>query len=76
MNAIQGTAVVTNDHRLHLEIGVPPNILPGEHQVVVLINQLDASPPGDSLNDFPLIDVGPWLEDYSVRREELYDDAR
>ena len=36
-----------------------------------------ANPPGifDLDRDFPAVDMGPWPEGFTVRREEIYDDA-
>lgn len=41
----------------------------------VLQARLDiAASPQQDLSDFPVIDLGPWPEHLSLRREDMYDD--
>ena len=51
-------------------------ITQGDRPVAKLIGQSTAA-EGHPLNPFPVIDVGPWPEGLSLRREDLYgDDGR
>jgi hypothetical protein len=64
-------AVIEPGGKLILQL--PPDIPPGQHRVVVVIEEqpiLEKRPP----LDFPVIDVGPWPENLSLRREDLYDE--
>ncbi len=78
MKTIETTANVTEDGRL--TVRVPATIPPGSHRVVVVIEEL---PEGERqaaeeelapLADFPVIHVGEWPPDLSLRREDMYDD--
>ncbi|MGI2904827.1 hypothetical protein [Tolypothrix sp. VBCCA 56010] len=79
MKAIQTIATVTSDGKITLQL--PPDIPPGEHQVVVIIDEKlsekevikEKRPP----LDFPVIHVDSWSENLSLRREDMYgDDGR
>jgi hypothetical protein len=76
MRALSTTAVVGPDHTLTLP--VPADIPPGAHEVVVVLQEPTARPkPSLSFADWPRHDVGPWPENLSLRREDLYgDDGR
>jgi hypothetical protein len=87
MRAIQLTARVNPDHTLM--VAVPPDLAPGEYRVVVVIGEAAAGPAASTeplsppvhdaglAGDFPVIDVGPWPEGLSLRREDMYgDDGR
>jgi len=72
MRTIEATAVVTEDRKL--TITLPSDIAPGEHQVVIVIEE-QVSVKGDRPPlDLPARDYGPWPESLSLRREDLYDD--
>lgn len=72
MLTIETEAVITAEGRLTLE--VPPGIPPGRHRVVVVIEEQPLAADKGSLADFPVDDVGPWPENLSLRREDMYDD--
>jgi hypothetical protein len=76
MKTIQTQAMVTDDRTVTLQL--PEEIAPGLHTLIVVIDERVAQPAsGLSLEDFPVIDVGPWPEGLSLRREEMYgDDGR
>ena len=59
----------------------PSDVPPGEHEVVIAV----ASPPARrerrkkpfNVDDLPIVDLGPWPEGMSLRREDIYgDDGR
>jgi len=51
-------------------------ITQGDRPVAKLVAQ-SSTTRNRSLNGFPVIDVGPWPEDLSLRREDIYgDDGR
>jgi len=74
MKTIQTTAVVGSDHRLTAQ--VPDDVPPGEHRVVVVIEEKQAKhqPQPLHLAAYP---VGFASDTFTCRREELYgDDGR
>ncbi len=73
MRTIETTATITAEGTLTLQ--VPPDIPPGPHHIVVWITDdqpapRDGGPPPAS----PVLHVGAWPADLSLRREDLYDD--
>ncbi|MBD2043664.1 hypothetical protein [Microcoleus sp. FACHB-672] len=80
MKMIKTVATVTENRQMTVQL--PPDISPGEHQVVLVIDEKSVSevpavkekrPP---LN-FPVRSYGAWPTDLSLRREDMYgDDGR
>jgi len=77
MKAIATTATVTADGKITVQL--PPDIPEGEHEVVVVISE--KSLPKKQVTqekrpplDFPVIHVGSWPADLSLRREDMYGD--
>ena len=72
MRTIETTVTVTEDGKI--TIPIPPDIEPGEHKVVVIIEEQlvkrETRPP----LDFPVDSWGPWPENLSLRREDMYDE--
>ena len=50
---------------------VPPDVLPGEYHLLVVIEGGPTGEQQDSLDDFPVDDWGPWPAGLSLRREDL-----
>jgi hypothetical protein len=72
MKTITTTAVIGPDRVLTVQL--PPDVPPGKHEVVVVVNGIPAAPPPVLGPPYPLAERDP-----SVRfsREELYgDDGR
>jgi len=56
-----------------LTVQLPSDIPPGEHQIVLVIDERPLTPSESrSLDDFPVDDYGPWPEGLSLRREDMY----
>jgi hypothetical protein len=56
-----------------LTVQLPSDIPPGEHQMVLVIDERPLTPSEThSLDDFPVDDYGPWPERLSLRREDMY----
>ena len=72
MRAIETTATVTEDGTLSVQM--PPDIAPGRHRVVVVIDETEGRAGERPALDFPVHDSGPWPEGLSLRREDMYDD--
>ncbi len=76
MRTIETTATIAADGTLTAKL--PPDVAPGDHSVIIVIDNAEvrrtavkAKPP------FPVIDIGPWPDDLSLRREDMYgDDGR
>lgn len=59
-----------------LLVHLPSDIVPGQHHVVLIIDQPDMPSEGDALN-FPVDHVARWPANLSLRREDIYgDDGR
>ena len=84
MRTIETTAWVAEDGTLTIQ--VPPDIPPGNHAVVVVIEE-QAAPVAENepdpeasarleefIKNWPVHDLGPWPENLSLRREDMYDD--
>lgn len=72
MRTIETTAIVTEDGKLTMQ--APPDIAPGEHRVVVVIEESSGARRNRLPLDFPVHDSGPWPDGLSLRREDMYDD--
>lgn len=57
-----------------LIIRVPGDIAPGKHKVVLVIAEEPEAKIERPPLDFPVRDWGPWPDNLSLRREEMYDD--
>jgi hypothetical protein len=72
MRTIKTTVTIGVDRKLILQL--PPDITPGNYHIVLIIEEQPVAIEKHSLPDFPIIDIGEWPEDLSLRREDLYDD--
>ncbi len=74
MRTIETTATITAEGTLTVQ--VPPDIPPGPHRIVVVIDDQPDVPDARTLRYFPVIHVGAWPADLSLRRGDMYDDGR
>jgi hypothetical protein len=75
MRTIETTATITAEGTLTVQ--VPPDIPPGPHRVVVWIDDQPDLSEARPIHDFPVIHVGVWPAEISLRREDMYgDDGR
>ena len=72
MKTIETHAAVTEDGVLTLQ--VPADVQPGEHRVVVIIDEKVVKEPGRGRLKLAAYPVGLVSENVSFRRRELYDD--
>jgi hypothetical protein len=56
-----------------LRVRIPTELPPGDHEAVIVLSAPEAPKQGFQLVEFP-IDSGPWDDDISLRREDLYGD--
>lgn len=55
----------------------PPEVPPGEHEVMISTTPAPVRRPARKpfdVNALPIVDLGPWPEGLSLRREDMYDD--
>ncbi|MSS69911.1 MAG: hypothetical protein EXS64_00325 [Candidatus Latescibacteria bacterium] len=74
MRTVETTATVMADGTLTAQ--VPPDIPPGEHQVVLVIDEKSLTKKERLSLKFSAYPVGLISEDSTFRREDLYDDGR
>lgn len=72
MRTIETTVMIGADGKLVLQL--PPDIAPGEHRIVLVIEEQSVPAEKRPPLDFPVIDAGAWPENLSLSREDLYDD--
>jgi hypothetical protein len=72
MRTIETVVTVEPDGKLVLQL--PPGIAPGEHRIVLVIEEQPVLVEKRPVIDFPVIDVGEWPEDLPLRREDMYGD--
>lgn len=72
MRTIETTATVTSDGKIIMQ--VPADIPPGEHRVVMVIDEQPLKKEKRLPLDFPVDNWGPWPENLSLRREDMYDE--
>jgi predicted SPOUT superfamily RNA methylase MTH1 len=75
MRTIETTVQVGDDRTLVVQL--PSDVAPGEHRVVVIIEDSQAAPAKAEPLRFSGYDVGLVDPDFTFRREDLYgDDGR
>ena len=75
MHDVRARIRVNADHTIS-EIA-PPDVPPGEHDITIPVTAPLAKQPSKKpfdVNDLPVVDLGPWPEGLSLRREDLYDE--
>lgn len=73
MTTIEAQATVTPDGKLSVQTLAPENVQSGEYRVVIMIDE-QQSTGKEGKFEFPVHDVGPWPENLSLRREDMYDE--
>ncbi|KYC39827.1 hypothetical protein WA1_28050 [Scytonema hofmannii PCC 7110] len=75
MKTLHTTAKVNDSGQLTVDI--PVNMSQGEYQLVLVIEERPVEKQKTTLQDFPVISIGSWPENLSLRREDMYgDDGR
>ena len=69
MRAIETRGTVTPDGQLSVQ--VPSDIPAGEHRVVVVIDERPMARDQRPSPALPVLDLGPWPGDLSLRREDM-----
>jgi hypothetical protein len=72
MRTIETTATVNSDGTMTVQI--PPDISHGEHLVVVVIDEQVTTKEKRPQSDFPVMSIGAWPDNLSLRREDMYDE--
>ncbi|MBW4695136.1 MAG: hypothetical protein KME27_25580 [Lyngbya sp. HA4199-MV5] len=73
MRTIETTATITADGQLTLQ--VPPDLLPGQHRVVLVIDEPSVPTPQRSPFQISAYPVGLASPALTFRREDLYGDS-
>jgi len=71
MKTIEAIVNVSQDRTLTVQ--VPEDIPPGEHKVVIVIDETIQDSKKKVTFDLPTHDFGSWPEGLSLRREDMYD---
>ena len=74
MRMIETTAIITDEGTL--TVPVPPDITPGDHHIVVIIDEQPTVQAPRPPLQFAAYPVGLTAPERTLRREELYDDER
>jgi len=74
MRTIETTAMITDEGLLTVQ--VPPDIAPGDHHIVVIIDEQPTVQPPRPPLQFAAYPVGLTAPERTFRRAELYDDER
>jgi hypothetical protein len=76
MKAIEADITVTSDGRAFVNLPLSTTIPPGTHRAVVMVDEGDALVARPPI-EMPVHDFGPWPENLSLHRKDLYgDDGR
>lgn len=71
MRTIQTRLTVNEDGQIR--ISPQPYLAPGEYNGVLVLEEKPVKHARQPLH-FPVIDIGPWPEELSLRREDMYGD--
>ena len=75
MKTIETTGVVGDDRKLTLQL--PAHVAPGQHRIVLVIDDNGQQPPSLRMDEWPIHDAGLVDPNFAMRREDLYgDDGR
>lgn len=77
MRAIETDIIVSQDGQARIDLKLSADVPPGRHRAVIVLDERPVSAvPGreNFLADFPVHDFGPWPENLSLRRADLYGD--
>jgi len=77
MRTIKTTVIVTDDQQI--TITLPPDIIPGKHRVVLVIEETPLAFDVDSAKPPLKLNVGEWRNwspECNYRREDIYDDDK
>lgn len=72
MRTIETVAAVSSNGQI--TISAPLGIEQGEYRVVLVIEEQPLKKATRRPLDLPAHDCGPWPENLSLRREDMYDD--
>ena len=70
----------TLEYQVHIDearrasLQFPPDIAPGEHRIVIVVEEDQSRASLDPLQDLPTVRAAEWLAGVSLRREDMYGD--
>jgi len=74
--------VRTLEYQVHVDearrasLQFPRDIAPGEHRIVIVVEEEKSKAPFDPLQGLPTVRGAEWLAGVSLRREDMYGDER
>jgi hypothetical protein len=71
MKTIETIVTITPDGTLRVHLD---NVAPGEYRAVLVLEEESVHETKRPPLNFPIDDLGPWPEDWSLKREDWYDD--
>ena len=75
MRTLECQVHVDESRRASLQF--PPDIAPGEHRIVIVVEEEGSKASLDPLQGLPTVHAAQWLAGISLRREDMYgDDGR
>lgn len=77
MKTIETDIIVSQDGQAKLDLKLSADVAPGRHRAVIVLDERPApaiSGGEDPMVDFPVHNDGPWPENLSLRRADLYGD--
>jgi hypothetical protein len=78
MITIEAKVIVAEDGKIALEeVNAPPQVKPGAHEAIIVIDGQVVGAKRRMPITFSAHDTGPWPDNLSLRREDIYgDDGR
>jgi len=77
MKTIETDIIVSHDGHARIDLKLSADVPPGRYPAVIVLDERPAQavPRGAGyLADFPVHDFGPWPENLSLQRADLYGD--
>lgn len=72
MRTLECQVVVDEARRASLQF--PPDIAPGEHHVVIVVEEAPGKAPSNPLKGLPTVRAAKWLAGVPLKREDMYGD--
>lgn len=74
---LETQAVVAKDGELRVVAQAPPNVVPGTHRAILVIEDVIRLPRKETSKEplrLKLLDLNGWPADAAFRREDIYSD--
>ena len=77
MTVLETQAIVAKDGELRIVAQAPPDVLPGTHRAILVIENGTRLPRQETSKEplrLKLLDLKAWPADAALRREDIYSD--